>query len=112
MILLLFTLLSGCSYKVNLMSEPVGALIRVDGEVIGVTPYELALPVRPIFFDGYTVEASMPGYRTLEVEMTQEVRGYSILWQTLLHPLVAAGSAPLLSREFLLVEERGPTGTW
>lgn len=109
--ILLFSLLS-CSYKVNLLSEPVGALIRVDGEVVGVTPYELELHVRPVFFGGYTVEASMPGYRTLAVDITQEVRAYSLLWQTLSHPLVATGSAPLFSREFLLVEERGPIGTW
>lgn len=110
--ILLFTLLSGCSYKVNLMSEPIGALIRVDGEVVGVTPYELALPVRPIFFDGYTVEASMPGYRTFEVDINREVRGYSLLWQALSHPMVAFGAAPMFSRELLLVEEHGPIGTW
>jgi hypothetical protein len=110
--ILLLTLLSGCSYKVNLVSEPVGALIRVDGDVVGVTPYELVLPLRPLFFDGYTLEASMPGYRTLELDFSRDVRGYSILWRTLSHPLVAVGVAPLFSRELMLVEERGPIGTW
>jgi len=110
--MLLFVFLAGCSYKVNLVSEPVGALVRVNGEEVGVTPLDLSLPYRPVFLSGHTVEASMPGYRTLSVDLTHEVRGYSIIWETLTHPLVAAGLAPSLSRELLLVEERGPIGTW
>ncbi|HKE01408.1 MAG TPA: PEGA domain-containing protein, partial [Planctomycetota bacterium] len=68
--------LAACSTGVVIDSEPHGARVLVDGEVVGITPFTARLPITT--FGTYSFVAELPGYRTAEGELPQETNPEAI----------------------------------
>jgi hypothetical protein len=103
---------TGCAVRLQVQSAPMGAVLSVDGESVGVTPLEVRVPFRPFFLSPPNMRVTMPGHRPLEVALGREARLGTRSRQLLFHPLVALGirGAPIL--DLLLIESHGPVGSW
>lgn len=79
-------LLLACAHRMQVASHPVGAVVLLDGHVVGQTPIEVAVPLR-----GADLSVELGGYRTFTRHIT---------WWT------------RRRFEVRLVTEHGPAGTW
>lgn len=109
-VLCLVLLLSGCAYKVRLVSEPDGALFTLpDGSLVS-SPAEVT--VRWVPFGSQPLVCEAPGYRTLELDLRRdEVRWSHYLRDTLVRPRTLFGE-PRGTVRLVLVPEHGGVGTW
>lgn len=57
----------GCAHKANIISNPVGALVRINGETVGNTP--AVAKIHCSTFERPTIELSKDGYRTLSTKL-------------------------------------------
>lgn len=93
--LALFTLLlPGCVRRVIVESDPAGAMVRDEEQVLGPTPYERRVWWIPFAHQRVTV--GMVGYRRVSVDLRRDLGLFR--WQTV--------------HEVVLVPEHGPSGTW
>lgn len=103
-------LLTGCAYKVELLSSPAGARVELpDGSQV-FTPEIVSLRVAP--FKKQEVTASSPGYRPLTVDLRKrEMRFWRYVTDAIFKPATWTG-APRGQVELQLVQQHGPVGTW
>ncbi len=102
----------GCAVRVRLESNPVGAVVSVNGEPVGVTPLEYAVPFSPIFLSPGEVRLALPQHRPVELGFRGQARLYRRGLYALFHPLRALGLRPPPVTKVLLIESHGPVGTW
>lgn len=100
----------GCTRKVLLLSSPPGAEVRYRGQTVGVTPVELKVPGIP---GRRTARLSANGYRTVEVNLGNDLRPRyflgDLLWPPRWRRLVGVEAR---SHEVILVPRHGRAGTW
>ncbi|MES2643771.1 MAG: PEGA domain-containing protein [Myxococcota bacterium] len=77
----------GCTHRVALLSDPVGAYVTMGETRVGVAPVEIVVPA----FGGRVVSVQRTGYRTVELKL----------------PLL-----PPREVEVRLVPEHGGAGSW
>ena len=111
-LLFLCATVSGCAGRLHVESDPVGAVVSLDGMTLGVTPLDLKVPYRPFFLSPRQLRMSMPRHRPMTVHLGREARLDSRLRQLLFHPAVAFGIRDSPTLEVLLIESHGPVGTW
>lgn len=100
----------GCAYKVELVSEPLGARVDLPDGTHVFTPEEVQLRVAP--FKKQTITATAPGHRPLTVDVRRrEAKFIRYLTDALFRPGTFAG-APRGQLELMLVPTHGPVGTW
>lgn len=101
---------TGCAYKVELSSAPIGARVDLPNGKHVFTPDVVKLRVAP--FKKQEVTVSSPGYRPLTVDLRQhELRFWRYLSDALFRPATWTG-APRGHLELRLVPQHGPAGTW
>lgn len=108
---LLLLLASGCTYRVHLTSNPVGAAVtRPDGEVVH-TPETLRFGYRP--FRAQTVTVSSPEYRSMELSVRRDlVKSHQLFFDPVFHPRRVFSKRPHHAVHVRLVPAHGPVGTW
>lgn len=100
---LLLLALSGCAYRVALVSTPPGALVELPSGRQVTTPAEVKIRWAP--FNEAVVRASARGYRPLEVDLRDtEVKAGRFFFRGFKRP---RGEV-----ELVLIPAHGPTGTW
>lgn len=107
-LLLLVPLLAGCVHRIEVRSDPGGAMASFNGKSMGRVPFEVK--VHP--FGRRQLALTLPGYRpiTLTIARTGTL---SFLNDVLtLHWLRAVGLVQYSSVEVELLPEHGPIGTW
>jgi len=110
-ILMAVALAPGCAHRVAIVSEPLGAQVRRDGELVGSTPSELVVWSMP--FTRPTAKLTMPGYRPMEVALHKDRKPMRRFWEFLtLRWRKAFALSPTGLHEVLMVERHGPAGTW
>ena len=100
---------TGCAYKATLHTDPIGASLYVDNELVGIAPYDVTVRA---FSGPRQVRVELPGYRPYEVHFGTERRLLPRLRFALVHPAVVLGRKPPPERLLLLIPEHGPAGTW
>ena len=102
----------GCAHTVQVVSDPPGATVRLDGEKLGVTPLVTHIPWRPPLVRAYSLEVRLPGHRTVETSLRNEVRVWGpVLW-SLRHPASTLRGDPLHDLEFVMIPRHEAAGTW
>ena len=102
----------GCAVRVRLESNPVGAVVSLNGDPVGVTPLEFDVPFSPIFMKRGEVRLALPQHRPMELDLRGQGRLYYRGLNALFHPLRALGLRPPPVTRVLLIESHGPVGTW
>lgn len=100
---------TGCAYKATLRTNPVGAAVYVDNELVGIAPYDVTVRA---FSGPSQIRVELPGYRPYELELKSERRVLSRVRYALTHPAVSLGREPPPDRTLVLIPEHGPAGTW
>lgn len=72
------TIMHGSSQPVGISSNPTGAQVFVDNQVMGVTPVTATLSRK----DHHTVRVEMPGYAPYEMKLTRGMSGW--VWGNLI----------------------------
>jgi hypothetical protein len=109
--LLLSLCLSGCAHRVMLDSDPPGATIRIDGEMVGVTPTELK--VRWVPFTDNKVQLHMPRRRIVTLDLHEDFGLGGFLWEVLTFQYgKLLGKTPRTHHRAHFVHKHGPAGTW
>jgi hypothetical protein len=103
---------SGCKHRVLVESDPPGASVRLDRSRKGITPVEFKVGWVPIFFKRYNVRVKLPGYRTVQTTIRDDMHAWSPTWRAIRYPGEALDRVPLHTYQFLLIPDHGPTGTW
>lgn len=108
---LLALLAVGCVQKISIVSDPVGAQVRMGQRDWGTTPTTVTLwsvPFRP-----HVARVTFPGYRAVDVDLGPDRRPAARLVDlVLLRPGRALGWVPAGSHEVILVRRHGPAGSW
>ena len=102
----------GCKHRVLVESDPPGATVRLDKAREGITPVEFRVGWVPLFFKRYDKKVKLPGYRTVETSIRDDVRLGAPIWRATWHPGEALDRDPLHHYEFILIPDHGPAGTW
>lgn len=103
--------LMGCAHRVAINTDPMGAQVHRGRKSIGATPIEVVIVSIP--FSRPKVRLTMPGYRTMVVELRKDKKPMRRFWELItLRPRRALALVPNASHEVLLVEVHGPSGTW
>lgn len=105
-------LLGGCKHRVLVESDPPGATVRLDKKRAGITPVEFKVGWVPMFFKQYNLRLQLPGYRTVESSLRDDVRLGAPVWRAVWHPGEALDRTPLHQYRFILISDHGPAGTW
>ncbi len=100
---------TGCAYKATLHTDPVGASVYVDNELVGIAPYDVTVRA---FRGPRQIRVELPGYRPYELDFGTERRVTPRVRYALLHPAVTLGRKSPPERLLLLIPEHGPAGTW
>ena len=109
--LLAFMLLSGCVQKISIVSDPVGAQVRVGRRDWGTTPVDVR--VWSIPFRRPVARLSFPGYRGMEVDLGPDKQPMHRLWELLTFRWGrAVGRVPAGAHEVILIVKHGPAGSW
>ncbi len=117
--------LAGCAHTVVFDSDPPGAAVRIDGELVGYTPVEVRVPWRPVPFKDYRVVVRLNDHRPLRTDIRDEMRLWKPAWRAAWHPIEALRGCPEPGGEpggplscpdhelhYVLVRDHGPAGTW
>lgn len=108
--LLFLWFVSGCAYRVTLISSPTPANVELPNGDRVSTPADVSL--RWVPFGHQRIVATATGYRPIEVDLRKtEVRSWRLLFGPITHPQVLNG-APRGEVQLLLVPEHGPVGSW
>ena len=103
--------LGGCAHRVMLESDPPGATIKMDGEMVGVTPTELQVTWVP--FRDNQVQLKMPQRRSVTLDLHKDLsllrltgEIFTFRWGRLM------GKVPRAHHRAHFVRHHGPSGTW
>jgi len=108
---LVLALLAGCAQKISLISDPVGAQVRMGSREVGSTPVDVVVWSVP--FQHPKARLTFPGYRAMEVDLGPDREPLKRTWDLLsLHWKRAFALVPAGSHEVLLVRRHGPAGSW
>ncbi|MAY81669.1 MAG: hypothetical protein CL930_12900 [Deltaproteobacteria bacterium] len=109
MLLALFSV--GCAHKVRIESDPSGAAIKIDRAMVGVTPAEVEVKWVP--FKPLPVYINMPGRRTVEIDLADDLNLFKVSWQAMtLQVGKLSGDVPRETHRAIFVGHHGPMGTW
>ena len=78
---LCLTITSACSHVVMIKTTPPGAIVRIDGEVKGVTP--LMFEEATGFGRRYELELELDGYQGEKLSLQQEEWWHTCFWPSL-----------------------------
>ena len=111
--LLVALVLSACPQRLRLETNPVGAEVWMNQQLLGITPLEIRVPYRPLFMPSPKLSVRLqPQYREVRLDMRSQSHGTFLLWQSVRHPAVALGLRPPPVFEVQMVRRHGPIGTW
>ena len=103
--------LSGCAHRVMLDSDPPGATIKMDGEMVGVTPTELQ--VRWVPFRSNELQLKLPRRRSVTLDLHKDVGLMRLCWEVLSFRWgKLLGRVPRTHHRAHFVQNHGPAGTW
>lgn len=109
--LLLGLLASGCAHRVLLKTEPPGAEVYEQGELIGHTPIQLKRTMWP--FRKVPITLRMKGHRAVTVRLDRDIGPIrwlgdciTLKWRRLL------GMEPRRVHSIMLVPRHGRSGSW
>ena len=107
----LVVLLTGCAYRVDVRTQPVGAQITTPSGTTAIAPATIQMRWAP--FGGQPLCAVAPGYRPLEVRPQREIyRPIRTLLSPISRPQRALGIKPAGELELILTPLRGPPDAW
>jgi len=66
------SIIHGSSQKLNIASEPIGATVSVDNEVVGVTPVVAKLRRK----DPHTIVVKLDGYQPFQIKTERHTDGW------------------------------------
>ncbi|WP_374587750.1 hypothetical protein [Ideonella dechloratans] len=69
--LMLAVLATGCATTAHFASEPAGAQVRYNGEVIGTAPFDKSIQDQFGWFSVYRFTASLEGYEPQTLEFSE-----------------------------------------
>ena len=107
----LFLGLQGCAHRVMLDSDPPGATIKMNGEMVGVTPTELKVTWVP--FTDNTIQLRMPKRRVVTMDLHDDFGVGRLTWEILTFQYgKLLGKKPRIHHRAHFVRKHGPSGTW
>lgn len=105
---MLTLLLLGCVHRVQVTTVPAGAALYRDEARVGEAPAQVRVPI----FSSRTIEARLPGYRSVTTVLPR-VGPLSFLGDVFsLHWGQALGLRDKVAVEIRLIPDHGPVGTW
>jgi len=103
--------LAGCAHRVMLDSDPPGATVKIDGEMVGVTPTEIEVTWVP--FTDNTVQLKMPKRRVVTLDLHDDFGVMCLTWEILTFQYgKLLGKEARTHHRTHLVRQHGPAGTW
>jgi hypothetical protein len=109
--LLLAVSLSGCAHRVMLDSDPRGASIKMNGELVGVTPTQVQ--VRWVPFKKQEVQLRVPKRRVVTIDLNDDFGVGRLGWELLTFQYgKLLGKTPRTHHRAHFVRKHGPVGTW
>lgn len=94
-------LLGACSRQVLIDSEPRGALVRVNGQIRGTTPFRTSIDYTA--FSKYEIVLEREGYRTATAKLPMELDAGSLICGTICWPFLLVVQRP--SHTVFVLEE-------
>lgn len=101
---------AGCMHRVRVESSPPGAVVRLNGERIGVTPMEFKTRWNPA--GRYRLLVKLPGYRPVKVRFRDDVRLWRYPLRLFFKPRRVVQRTPHSHFRVVMVPDHGPAGTW
>jgi hypothetical protein len=110
-VFLALVLCVGCAHRVRIESDPPGASVKVGDKMVGVTPMELKVRWKP--WGEIPVAVNLPGRRTVEIDLAEDLSLLKLSWQVASFQLGKVGGAvPRTVHRAQFVHHHGPAGTW
>jgi hypothetical protein len=92
-------------------SDPPGATIKMNDEMVGVTPTELK--VRWVPFSENKVQLKLPRRRSVTLDLHKDVGMLRLAWEVLSFQWgKLLGKKPRAHHRAHFVKHHGPAGTW
>ena len=110
--LALLCLLGGtaCMHKVQIESDPPGAVVRLDGDRVATAPATFKIRWSP--FRRYKLLVKLPGYRPVSVRLRDDIRLWRYPLRILFRPIRTLKGTPHTHLRIVMVPEHGRSGTW
>lgn len=102
----------GCAHRVQVLADPVGARVALDGSAQGPAPTEFTARWKP--FSPMTVTVSLSGYRSTTLDLQRDVGPLRLLGE-FLRPWTWRrwwGAEVRSVHKVYLVRQHGRAGTW
>ncbi len=111
-LLVLWAVPLGCAHRVQVLADPVGARVSLDGTAQGPAPTEFTARWKP--FSPMTVTVSLTGYRSATLDLQRDL-GPLRLFGEFLRPWTWNrwwGAEVRSVHKVYLVRQHGRAGTW
>lgn len=87
------TIINGSNARVQVQSEPPGAIVYVDGNPVGETPLTVQ-----VSHDNHHVRLAKPGYAAAQAQLTASFSGWSLVGFSFIVPvLIDIGTGAITS---------------
>lgn len=95
---------ASCTRHVLIDSEPSGAVVRMNGQVLGTTPFRA--PLGYTAFSRYEIVLEKEGYRTATARLPMELDAGALICGTVCWPMLLVVQKP--SHTIFVLEEAQP----
>jgi len=102
-ILVVAIILTGCSTSVQILSEPSGADVEINGKSYGTTPATIKLS--DLAFNEYQVRLKKEGYREKNVKLEKEFKTGTFIGGLFLWPLLFWCYGPMEVQKYVLEKQ-------
>lgn len=102
----------GCAHRVQILADPVGARVALEGDLQGPAPTVFTARWAP--FKRMEVDVTLPGYRTATVDLQRDLGPMRLLGE-FLRPWTWDrwwGNETRSVHEVYLIRTHGRAGTW
>lgn len=106
-LVLLGALAVSCNRQVMIDSDPSGAVVRVNGQVRGTTPFRTNIEYTA--FSRYEIVLEKEGYRTATTRLPMELDPGALICGTMCWPMLLVVQKP--SHTVFVLEKAGTPGT-
>ena len=109
----LFIGYAGCAHRVALISDPIGAQVKVNHKSYGTTPVEVVLWSFPFSWKQPRARLTFPGYRPVTLDLSVDRRPLKRVVELLtLRWRKAFALIPASDHEVQMIQRHGPVGSW